>query len=363
MPRHTPRKDRPLVRPRPLFWVTLLGAVLLTTLVVATAAAQGPATAAQRGSVSGRVRLEGRSHHNGVYVSLDGGEGGQVETTADGVFAINNIPLGWHILRADMPRYLAVEGRFLASAPNTVLGDLIMTGGDAYGDNIIDILDLALVARNYDTAPPADPRADINDNGMVDIYDLTLVSKNYDKRGPTSGQNAAVTVLPPTLSSVLRERPVTTMKAPSPSDPTLTWTLSPAKPVYAPGDVVTAALRVDQGHPVYGVDITQPYNTRQLTPHDADPAAPEINGRVGDFFTPPRFAPVNRVAGGEFRLGVASMAATPPPSAGTLAEVIFEVTGCGETSFDPARGIKLSNEKGVALPFNAAPAALLKACP
>ena len=73
---------------------------------------------------------------------------------------------------------------------------------------------------------------------------------------------------------------------------------------------------------------------------------------MGDFFTPPRFAPVNRVAGGEFRLGVASMAATPPPSAGTLAEVIFEVTGCGETSFDPARGIKLSNEKGVALSFN-----------
>lgn len=350
-------------RPRPIAWAALAAMALLVALSAVPAEAQGPSTAAQRGSVSGRTLLEGRSRHNGVYVSLDGGEGGQVETTTDGVFAINNIPLGWHILRADMPRYLAVEGRFLASAPNTVLGDLIMTGGDAYGDNIIDILDLALVARNYDTAPPADARADINDNGMVDIYDLTIVSKNYDKRGPTAGQNAAVTVLPPQLSSVLRERPVTAMKAPSPSDPTLTWTLSPARPVYTPGDVVTAALRVDKGNPVYGVDITQPYNAKQLTPRDADPAAPEINGRVGDFFIPPSFAPVNRVADGEFRLGVASMAATPPPSAGTLAEVSFEVSGCGETSFNPAQGVKLSNEQGAAVPFNAAPPAILKSCP
>ena len=332
--------------------------------MAASVGAQGPSTQAQRGSVTGKVRLEGRNHHNGVYVTVDGGEGGFAETTRDGVFAINNLPLGWHVLRLDMPKYLAVEGRFLASAPNTVLGDLVMLGGDAYGDNIIDILDLALVARNYDTSPPADPRADINDNGMVDIFDLTLVSKNYDKRGPTNGQNALVAVLPPQLSSVVRERPVTTMKAPDASDPTLTWTLSPVKPTYAVGDVVTATLSVDQGGKVYGVDIRQPYNEKHLTPRDLDPAAPEVNGRVGDFFTPPSFAPVNRVADGEFRLGVASMAATPPPPAGALAEVSFTVAACGETAFNPAQGIKLSDDKGVALPFHAAPPAALRVpCP
>ena len=201
----------------------LLAGALLALLTIAHAAAHAERTNAPTGTVSGRVRLEGRNHHDGVYVTLDNGAAGHVETGADGRFTLTNVPLGWHVLRLDMPGYLAVEGRFQATQASTVLGDLWMTGGDAYGDQVIDIFDLTLVARSYDSKPPSDPQADLNADGRVDMLDLVLVAQNYDKRGPTDGQTKALTLLPPALSRVQQERSVRIAREPGPNDPTAEW--------------------------------------------------------------------------------------------------------------------------------------------
>jgi hypothetical protein len=314
--------------------------------------------------VTARVILQGRDHHNGVYATLDKGESGFAETAADGSFTINNIVLGWHILRLDMPGYLAVEGQFLATQNQTVLGDLRMLGGDAYGDNLIDILDLALVAVNYDSSPPRDARADINDNGIVDIFDLTMVTVNYDKQGPTGGQNAAMTVIPPTLSSVLKDRPVAVLKAPDASSPRATWTLDPAQPTYAVGSVVTATLSLTNATPVFGADVRQAYDDKQLRPRDAAPASPQANGRVGSLFSDGGFIPVNRAEGGTFRVAMTRADGKATPAMGTLAQVVFEVVGCGETVFDPNKALRLTDGKAAVVPFNAAPPVTLRtACP
>jgi hypothetical protein len=239
-----------------------------------------------------------------------------------------------------------------------------MLGGDAYGDNLIDILDLALVAVNYDSSPPRDARADINDNGIVDIFDLTMVTVNYDKQGPTGGQNAAMTVIPPTLSSVLKDRPVAVLKAPDASSPRATWTLDPAQPTYAVGSVVTATLSLTNATPVFGADVRQAYDDKQLRPRDAAPASPQANGRVGSLFSDGGFIPVNRAEGGTFRVAMTRADGKATPAMGTLAQVVFEVVGCGETVFDPNKALRLTDGKAAVVPFNAAPPVTLRtACP
>ncbi len=353
-----------------------LAALVALTLGVALASAaddtrkanpmtDSPTQAGNTALVTGRVLLQGRTTHNGVYVTLDGGESGFDESKPDGSFTIRNITLGWHILRMDMPKYLAVEGRFLAGQETTVLGDLVMLGGDAYGDNVIDILDLALVARNYDTSPPADDRADINANGAVDIYDLTLVSRNYDRRGPTDGQNRALALLPETLSSVAKERQqraVTAQRAADPNDPTVSWSLEPARTAYKVGEVVTVTLSLDQAAKVYGVDVAQSYDAKQLRPRDANRATPAVDTQLGDLFSH-GFAPVNKVEGGALRVGVSQVDNGPLPDRGVVLRATFEVIGCGETVFD-AKGIKLTDGKANAIPVNIGTTAVLKtACP
>ena len=346
-----------------LLALAVLAVVVVGVIVALRVLDRPPTGAVNTAAVTGRVILEGRSRYNGVYVTLDRGDGGFDETTADGVFVIRNIPLGWHILRMDMPKYLAVEGRFLASEPVTVLGDLKMLAGDAYGDNIIDILDLALVSRSFGSEPPSDPRADINENGMVDILDLVLVSKNYDREGPTDGQNAALTVIPPTLSSVVRDRPVEAKRAADANDPTATWTLTPSKQSYAVGEVVTATLTLDKAATVYGADIRQAYNEKQLKPRDAVPGTPQVEARLGALFSQ-GFSPLNRVEKGELRMAVSQVSEGVRPASGSLLEVAFEVVGCGETVFDPTRTLRLTDGKASVIPYHVGKAATLRTpCP
>ena len=346
-----------------LLVLALLAVVAVGVIAAARVLDQPPARPAAAPAVTGRVVLEGRSRFNGVYVTLDRGETGFAETTADGAFVIRNILLGWHILRMDMPKYLAVEGRFLASDEVTVLGDLKMLAGDAYGDNIIDILDLALVSRAFGSEPASDPRADINDNGIVDILDLVLVSKNYDRQGPTDGQNAAIAVIPPTLSRVLRDRPVEAKRAASAGDPTATWTLTPSKATYAVGEVVTATLTLDNAGAVYGADVRQVYTEKQLKPRDTMPDTPQAQARVGSLFAP-GFSPLNRAEQGELRVAVSQVSEAPRPASGSLVEAVFEVVGCGETVFDPARGLRLTDGKASVLPYNVGKTATVRTpCP
>ncbi|HZP56416.1 MAG TPA: dockerin type I domain-containing protein [Dehalococcoidia bacterium] len=53
--------------------------------------------------------------------------------------------------------------------------------GDANGDGVVDVRDLALVARNMGKRNP-DPRADVNHDGRVDVRDLLLVLLQLGRR-------------------------------------------------------------------------------------------------------------------------------------------------------------------------------------
>jgi len=74
------------------------------------------------------------------------------------------------------------DRKVMASTTFKLQAELIT---DIDGNGVVDILDIALVARAWGSTPGDprwDPRCDINGNGKVDILDLALVARDYGKK-------------------------------------------------------------------------------------------------------------------------------------------------------------------------------------
>jgi hypothetical protein len=140
------------------------------------------------GTIQGRVVLQGREAHGGVSVSssLSSARFDRERTEASGRFAIaTSHGEGFYTIVVSMPGYLSAEGdRPIRMTVDTVIdvGEITLYGGDANGDNRIDIRDLAYVAWHFDDY---ETKADINQDGQVDILDLTLTAGNFGRLGPT----------------------------------------------------------------------------------------------------------------------------------------------------------------------------------
>ncbi len=75
----------------------------------------------------------------------------------------------------------------LDTRPYTSLGNVVLLGGDAYNDNVIDIGDATCIGGAYGTSAttcgggsPAGSSPDVNEDGIVDILDLVLMGGNYN---------------------------------------------------------------------------------------------------------------------------------------------------------------------------------------
>lgn len=127
---------------------------------------------------AGIVALQGRTDHSGVLVSSAAGE--QTRSYPNGLFAI----VSTNQLNFTFPGYLAAQSDLPQSAAASAT--ITLRAGDVNGDNKIDILDLAQLAQQYQSA---DSLADLNGDGVVNILDLALVAGNFQQRGPlTNGQ-------------------------------------------------------------------------------------------------------------------------------------------------------------------------------
>ncbi|MBN1218212.1 MAG: N-acetylmuramoyl-L-alanine amidase [Anaerolineae bacterium] len=130
--------------------------------------------------IKGQITLQGSDNASGAVVRA--GEK-QIETGADGTFELAAASTDPYRLTVTAPGYLSAqaEGNLLASATMLDLGVITLLGGDATGDNQIDIFDLALIGSRYGSS---DAGSDVNRNGQVDIFDLTLSAANYGRQGP-----------------------------------------------------------------------------------------------------------------------------------------------------------------------------------
>jgi len=104
-----------------------------------------------------------------------------VTTTGEtGTFEFS-VPTGQPVkcLQAAQPGYLTGQAR----APIGNLGTITLPAGDINADGEINILDLALIARRYQSN---DPLADVDASGVVDIFDLVLTAQNFKLAGPVT---------------------------------------------------------------------------------------------------------------------------------------------------------------------------------
>jgi hypothetical protein len=123
---------------------------------------------------------------------------GPVNTSGLGVFGIANVPAETYTVRATYPGYLTSEktGIVVDGVASTFdAGTTRLLGGDATGDNVINILDVSLIISKFgqtglpvlsasSTCTGTDEMSDINDDGIVNISDLAITAGNWNKVGP-----------------------------------------------------------------------------------------------------------------------------------------------------------------------------------
>lgn len=125
--------------------------------------------------MTGRVDLQARLNDGGVQIQV-----GSLATltAADGTFTVE-VASGEYTITASYAGYLSSQRTVMVGVLPITLPAVMLVGGDADGNGVVDLGDLTLVGRHYNTAPPGDPRADINGDGQVDLIDLILVGVNY----------------------------------------------------------------------------------------------------------------------------------------------------------------------------------------
>ena len=106
------------------------------------------------------------------------------------------------------------------------------TNWDVNEDGKVNILDLTLVASNFNADAPANPRVDVNRDGNVNILDLVLVAQNLDAAGNEDEPKVRVKLVasvfaasflsasPPTVSSIAANATITVTFDHDPGDVT-----------------------------------------------------------------------------------------------------------------------------------------------
>ncbi len=76
------------------------------------------------------------------------------------------------------------HSKFLTTRPTTTLATVVLLGGDATDDELIDVNDAGCIGGSYAAAPVVcgtTGTSDVNEDGLVDILDLSLMGGNYGK--------------------------------------------------------------------------------------------------------------------------------------------------------------------------------------
>jgi hypothetical protein len=109
-----------------------------------------------------------------------------VTANLDGTFSLS-VPAGTYTLRATASGFLSAEGSVTLTSGNTVTQPTVsLLAGDIDGNGVIDQFDALTIGMSYNTATPA--AADLNNDNVINVLDLELLAQNYRETGPTAWQ-------------------------------------------------------------------------------------------------------------------------------------------------------------------------------
>lgn len=148
-----------------------------------------------KGSISGKVLLQGRTNHSGP-VSFELRRPGEVvpiavyqaTSAADGSYTLTDIYPGTYDLTAKTPTCLRSKQSSVAvtSGQETSNINFDLLGGDANGDNSVGTSDMLILKYAWLSnigQPNWDPRADFNGDGSVGTADMLIMKSNWLKSG------------------------------------------------------------------------------------------------------------------------------------------------------------------------------------
>ncbi len=143
-------------------------------------------------SLQGVIRYQARPDHSGIMLTLlAGGPNGttfaQGVTNADGSFRFDNLFAGTYALQIFGEGHLSAVYTINVPAEGATLPLVTLRAGDTDGNQVIDLVDAALIGANFRLpVPPGPVTADLNRDGVINISDLVLLGGNFGLRGPIS---------------------------------------------------------------------------------------------------------------------------------------------------------------------------------
>jgi len=137
-------------------------------------------TASPTGMISGQVIAS-----KPVTISVYGADNAliaSVQASLDNSFAVT-LSAGTYTVVASASGFLNTQGSFsVTSNLTSTLPTIALLAGDVDNNNEIDQLDAMTVGMSYNTAEP--PGADLNNDNVINVLDLELLARNYRKTGP-----------------------------------------------------------------------------------------------------------------------------------------------------------------------------------
>lgn len=137
-------------------------------------------------NLGSQILLEGRSDSSDTCMNLGSGI---VKCMTDkwGNLTLDNLPAGSYVVKVSKLGYIdlpaTLNKTLVVNAGKTAVGKLTLVAGDVDNNEVINLSDAVAVANEWGHSGSAivNPLADINADGKVDLLDLAIVAKNYNK--------------------------------------------------------------------------------------------------------------------------------------------------------------------------------------
>ena len=144
-------------------------------------------------TVSGQVDLQGRGDESGASVNPAAGvsfgyDAPAYTTGLWGSFSFSGMASDTYTVVASRLLYLAATKTVAVSGDTLALPTVVLLGGNANNDAIVNIQDLSCIGGDFGNTPPsptacgvAPNSSDVNGDGTVNILDLVLAGGNFGK--------------------------------------------------------------------------------------------------------------------------------------------------------------------------------------